>query len=63
MTAYIIRRLLQSVIVIILVSIIVFAAIRLLPGDPIYVLLPGSSKYTLLTKEIHEKIIDGEYRF
>ncbi|MBA7516092.1 hypothetical protein ES705_08137 [subsurface metagenome] len=32
-------------------------------NDPIYVLLPGSSKYTLLTKEIHANLINGKYRF
>ena len=31
--------------------------------DPIYVLLPGSSEYTLLTKEIHDNIINGVYPF
>ena len=31
--------------------------------DPIYVLLPGSSKYIPLTEEIYEGIITGKYRF
>ena len=31
--------------------------------DQIYVLLPGSSEYTLLTKEIHDNIINGVYPF
>ncbi|MFX1344802.1 MAG: long-chain-acyl-CoA synthetase [Promethearchaeota archaeon] len=31
--------------------------------DPIYVLLPGSSEYTLLTKEIHSNIMNEKYRF
>ena len=32
---YIIKRLLQSIIVLILVSVIIFAAVRLAPGDPV----------------------------
>lgn len=35
MTAYIIRRLVQSLVVLVLTTLIVFLAIRLLPGDPI----------------------------
>ena len=35
MTAYIIRRLLWGLVIIILVSLIVFFSIRLLPGDPL----------------------------
>jgi citronellyl-CoA synthetase len=31
--------------------------------DPIYVLLPGSSGYTLLTEEIHSNIMNEKYRF
>ena len=37
MSGYIIRRLLQSLIVILLVTIMVFLLVRLLPGDPILV--------------------------
>jgi len=39
MRAYIIRRLIQSVFVLLIVTIVVFFAIRLLPGDPILVLM------------------------
>jgi peptide/nickel transport system permease protein len=39
MGAYITRRLIQSIIVIILVTIIVFIGMRLLPGDPIYMII------------------------
>lgn len=42
MTTFIIRRLLQSVVVLVLVSLIVFLAVRLLPGDPILVLVSRS---------------------
>jgi len=31
--------------------------------DPVYVLLPKSSEYVLLTKEIHESILNNEYDF
>jgi peptide/nickel transport system permease protein len=38
MTTYIIRRIIQSFIVVIIVTILVFVGMRLLPGDPIYML-------------------------
>jgi len=40
--AYIVRRLIQAVLVIFIVSIIVFLALRLLPGDPILIYISGS---------------------
>jgi len=39
MTTYIIRRLIQSVLVLLMVTMIVFLAMRLLPGDPILMLI------------------------
>jgi peptide/nickel transport system permease protein len=39
MTTYIIRRLLMAVIIIVMVSLIVFFAVRLLPGDPLIIYL------------------------
>jgi peptide/nickel transport system permease protein len=39
MTAYIIRRLITALIIIILVSLIVFFSVRLLPGDPLIIFL------------------------
>ena len=39
MISFIIRRCLQSVVVLLLVSVFVFLALHLLPGDPIYLLL------------------------
>lgn len=39
MTAYIIRRIIQVIIVLILVTIIIFFTMRLLPGDPILMIL------------------------
>jgi peptide/nickel transport system permease protein len=38
MVAYLVRRLLQSVVVVVLVTIIVFVGMRLLPGDPLLLL-------------------------
>jgi len=39
MTTYIIRRLIQAIIILIIVTLIVFFAIRLLPGDPLIIFL------------------------
>ncbi|MBN1368562.1 MAG: ABC transporter permease [Dehalococcoidales bacterium] len=39
MTSYIIRRLIQSVVIILLITVIVFLVMRLLPGDPIYMFI------------------------
>lgn len=53
MTAYIIRRLLLAVIVLLLVSIFVFLALRLLPGDPVLMYMSASS-----VQEITEEQLD-----
>lgn len=47
-TAYIIRRLLLGILVLILVSLVVFFMMRLLPGNPIFILVTAEqvSKYT-----------------
>ena len=62
MISYIIRRLLETVIVLILVTLIVFIAIRLLPGDPIYVLLSPNQASQLTKNQItqirHEAGLD-----
>ena len=50
MTTFIIRRLLQSIACVILVTIIVFFAMRLLPGDPIRMLVTAQSM-TIMTEE------------
>lgn len=42
MTTLILRRLIQSIVVLILVSIIVFLTVRLLPGDPIRLIISSS---------------------
>ncbi len=54
MTAYIIRRLILAVIVLILVSLFVFFAMRLLPGDPILMYVSASS-----VQEITEEQLDA----
>jgi peptide/nickel transport system permease protein len=48
MTTYIIRRLLQAIVVLLVVTIFVFLAMRLLPGDPILMMVTNEqlSQYT-----------------
>jgi peptide/nickel transport system permease protein len=55
MGPFIIRRLLQGVVIIILVSLIIFISMRLLPGDPI-LLIVTSSEWTEFTQEQMEKL-------
>ena len=50
MTAYIIRRLMQAVVVLIIASIIVFILVRTLPGDPLLIFI-AENQLTLLTEE------------
>ena len=38
MVAYIVRRLIQSIFVVLLVTIMVFVGMRMLPGDPLLML-------------------------
>ena len=54
MATYIIRRLILAVIVLILVSVFVFLAMRLLPGDPILMYVSASS-----VQEITEEQLDA----
>jgi peptide/nickel transport system permease protein len=56
MTSYIIRRLLQCLIVIILVTIVTFFVIRLLPGNPLLI-YAHSRNLTTLTTEAQQKLI------
>jgi peptide/nickel transport system permease protein len=51
MTAYIIRRLFMALIVIILVTILVFSAMRLLPGDPLIIFLGQNANIEQMTEE------------
>lgn len=52
---YIIRRLVQSIVVILIVTIMVFVGMRLLPGDPIYLLF-NPNQLQNMTKEELDKI-------
>jgi peptide/nickel transport system permease protein len=54
MTTFIVRRLIQSVIVLVLVSIIVFLALRLLPGDPIRLLVTSDQALSYSEEQIQE---------
>jgi peptide/nickel transport system permease protein len=62
MTGYIIRRLIQSVIVIFLVTIMVFIGMRLLPGDPIYMIISTNTAQELTAEDLdkirHEAGLD-----
>jgi len=55
MTTYIIRRLLQGVIVLIIVSIFIFLVMRLLPGDPLTLYL-AQSQIESVTPEILQEL-------
>ena len=59
MITFIIRRCIQAVFVLLLVSIIVFLALRLLPGDPIYLLLTSEEVQTKTPEEI--QLLRHEY--
>lgn len=52
MTSYIIRRLVMAVIVLIIVSLMVFIAMRLLPGDPIRMLVTQSEQQEFTEQQI-----------
>jgi peptide/nickel transport system permease protein len=52
MINYILRRLAQAVLVIILITFLVFAVIRLLPGDPILIYLSSQDLQTLTTQQV-----------
>jgi peptide/nickel transport system permease protein len=46
MTAYIVRRLLQAVLVFFLITVLIFFVMRLLPGDPIYMIISKAASQT-----------------
>jgi peptide/nickel transport system permease protein len=54
MFTFVIRRLLQAVFIIILVSLIVFFAMRLLPGDPILLLVTSSQRLEFTEQQIKD---------
>ncbi|MCX7911781.1 MAG: ABC transporter permease [Dehalococcoidales bacterium] len=56
MTAYIIRRLIMAVIIIVIVTILVFCAIRLLPGDPLIIFLGQNANIEQMSQERIEQL-------
>ncbi len=54
MTTYIIRRLILAVIVLFLVSLFVFLAMRLLPGDPVLMYMSASSVQEITEEQLDE---------
>jgi peptide/nickel transport system permease protein len=53
-TTYIIRRLIQAIIVLLLVTVMLFMAMRLLPGDPIYMIMTSGEMNQVSTEQIEE---------
>ena len=56
MTTYIIRRLIQAVFVLIIVTLIVFFIIRLLPGDPIIIYVAQSAQLEAMPPEMIDQL-------
>jgi peptide/nickel transport system permease protein len=56
MTAYIIRRLIQGIIVLILMTLIVFFAMRLLPGDPLTIFIGEQASSGAMSEEQMESL-------
>jgi peptide/nickel transport system permease protein len=56
MTTYIIRRLLQSIIVLIIVTLMVFFVIRLLPGDPLIIYVAQTAQLQAMPPEMIEEL-------
>jgi peptide/nickel transport system permease protein len=54
MGSYIIRRVFQSVIVILIVSVMVFSGMRMLPGDPIYMLFNPNQLQTMTQEQLQQ---------
>ncbi len=54
MTAYVIRRLLIGIVIIILVTVLVFLVMRLLPGDPLFLFLAENQIENLSPEQIQE---------
>ena len=56
MTTYIIRRLLQSLVVLIFVTLIVFFVMRLLPGDPLLIYVAQNAQLEAMPPEVLEQM-------
>jgi peptide/nickel transport system permease protein len=59
MTAYILRRLIQSVIVFFLITVLIFIIMRLLPGDPIFMIISKAAANT--ATEMQLDVLRHEY--
>ncbi len=56
MTAYIVRRLIQSVIVLIIVTLLVFFVMRLLPGDPLIIYMAQNADLQAMPPEMIDQL-------
>jgi peptide/nickel transport system permease protein len=56
MTTYIIRRLIQAVVVLILITLIVFFVMRLLPGDPLMIYVAQSAQIQAMPQELLDEL-------
>lgn len=54
MTAYIIRRILMGIVVILIVTIMIFLFIRLLPGDPLIIYISQADMQELTEEQLYE---------
>lgn len=54
MIAYVIRRLIIAVVLIVLVSLVVFLCMRFLPGDPLMVYMPAAQLQNLTPEDLEE---------
>jgi peptide/nickel transport system permease protein len=59
MTAYILRRLSQSVVVFFLITVLIFVVMRLLPGDPIFMIISKAASQT--ATEMQLDVLRHEY--
>jgi peptide/nickel transport system permease protein len=56
MTTYVARRLMQALFVLIMVTLVIFFAMRLLPGDPLIIYVGQSQQFASLSEEGLEKL-------
>jgi peptide/nickel transport system permease protein len=54
MTAFIVRRLIQAAFILILVTLLVFLSMRMLPGDPIFMLLSSNELTTFTEQQLQD---------
>ena len=57
MTSYVINRLIQAVFVIFIVTVLIFVAMRFLPGDPIIIYV-GEQEISVITPELKAKLME-----